>query len=42
VAAFGDTYTQTVGAFRELGASLTQLGLSFSNLIQIRALTRGA
>jgi enamine deaminase RidA (YjgF/YER057c/UK114 family) len=41
VQAFGDTYTQTVGAFRELGASLASLGLNFSNLIQIRALLVG-
>jgi len=39
--AFGDTYTQTVGAFRELGASLSFLGLSFSHLVQIRALIVG-
>jgi len=39
--AFGDTYTQTAGAFRELGASLASLGLSFGNLIQIRALLVG-
>lgn len=39
--AFGDTYTQTKGAFRELGASLAELGLGFSNLIQIRALLVG-
>jgi enamine deaminase RidA (YjgF/YER057c/UK114 family) len=41
IAAFGDTYTQTVGAFRELGASLASLGLGFNNLIQIRALLVG-
>ena len=39
--AFGDTYTQTVGAFRELGASLASLGLSFGHLIQVRALLVG-
>ena len=38
IEAFGDTYTQTVGAFRELGASLTSLGMAFSDLIQVRAL----
>ncbi|MDD2705830.1 MAG: hypothetical protein PHU07_10935 [Acidocella sp.] len=41
LAAFGDTYTQTVGALRELGASLNRLGLSFSNLAQLRALLVG-
>lgn len=39
--AFGDTYTQTVGAFRELGASLASLGLGFGHLIQVRALLVG-
>lgn len=39
--AFGDTYTQTIGAFRELGVSLTELGLSFGHLIQVRALLVG-
>ena len=41
VAAFGDTYTQTVGALRELGASLASLGLGFGNLVQLRALLVG-
>lgn len=41
IQAFGDTYTQTVGAFRELRASLALLGLGFGNLIQIRALLVG-
>lgn len=41
IEAFGDTYTQTVGAFRELGKSLAQIGLSFGHLIQIRALLVG-
>jgi enamine deaminase RidA (YjgF/YER057c/UK114 family) len=40
-AAFGDTYTQTVGALRELGASLAALGLGFGNLVQLRALLVG-
>jgi len=39
--AFGDTYTQTVGAFQELGRTLGLLGLNFSHLIQIRALLVG-
>lgn len=39
--AFGDTYTQTVGAFRELEASLARLDLGFGNLIQLRALLVG-
>lgn len=39
--AFGDTYTQTLGAFRELGASLASLDLNFGHLIQIRALMVG-
>lgn len=41
VQAFGDTYTQTVGAFRELEASLASLGLGLSNLVQVRALLVG-
>ena len=41
IQAFGDTYTQTVGAFRELEASLALLGLGFSNLVQVRALLVG-
>lgn len=39
--AFGDTYTQTVGAFRELGASLKLLGLDFGHLVQLRDLLVG-
>jgi|GEM_PF-3111396 len=39
--AFGDTYSQTVGAFQELGRTLGLLGLNFSHLIQIRALLVG-
>lgn len=41
IAAFGDTYTQTIGALRELGASLTSLGLGFGHLVQLRALLVG-
>jgi len=41
IAAFGDTYAQTAGALRELGASLATLGLGFANLVQIRALLVG-
>lgn len=41
IAAFGDTYTQTKGAFQELGISLARLGLGFGNLVQIRALLVG-
>jgi enamine deaminase RidA (YjgF/YER057c/UK114 family) len=41
IQAFGDTYTQTIGTFRELKASLESLGLAFDNLIQIRALLVG-
>lgn len=41
VQAFGDTYTQTIGAFRELEESLSQLGLTMGNVIQIRALLVG-
>ena len=41
IAAFGDTFTQTMGAFRELGASLARLGIGFANLVQIRALLVG-
>jgi len=41
MAAFGDTYTQTIGAFRELRASLARLNLGFGNLLQIRALLVG-
>lgn len=39
--AFGDTYTQTVGAFRELGESLASLGMGFEHLVQVRALLVG-
>lgn len=39
--AFGDTYTQTVGAFKELGVSLNLLGLNFGHVIQVRALLVG-
>jgi enamine deaminase RidA (YjgF/YER057c/UK114 family) len=39
--AFGDTYTQTVGAFQELAASLARLGLGFGDLVQSRALLVG-
>ena len=39
--AYGDTYIQTVGAFRELGSSLNLLGLDFCHLIQLRALLVG-
>jgi enamine deaminase RidA (YjgF/YER057c/UK114 family) len=38
IAAFGDTYTQTIGAFRELGVSLGLLGLTFRDLVQLRCL----
>lgn len=39
--AFGDTYTQTVGAIQELAFSLNHLGLNLSHLIQLRALLVG-
>src|SRR6516165_4234919 len=41
IAAFGDTYTQTIGALRELGDSLARLGLGFGHLVQLRALLVG-
>jgi enamine deaminase RidA (YjgF/YER057c/UK114 family) len=41
IAAFGDTYTQTIGAFRELEVSLKQLGLGFPDLVQLRCLLVG-
>jgi len=41
VQAFGDTYTQTIGAFKELAISLDLLGLNFGNLIQLRVLLVG-
>lgn len=41
VTAFGDTYTQTRGAFEELEKSLSALGLTFGNLIQVRVLLVG-
>lgn len=41
IQAFGDTYTQTKGAFKELAISLNLLGLTFGHLIQLRALLVG-
>lgn len=40
-AAFGDTYTQTVGTLQELQRSLTLLGLTLRNLVKLQAFLVG-
>lgn len=39
--AFGDTYTQTIGAFNELKKSLSGLGLTFGHLVKLQVFVVG-
>jgi enamine deaminase RidA (YjgF/YER057c/UK114 family) len=41
VAAFGDTYTQTIGTLRELEKSLKQLGLAIGDLVKLQVFMVG-
>lgn len=41
IAAFGDTYAQTIGILRELEKSLRQLGLDVGNLVKLQVFMVG-